>query len=614
MLRRITYILIAFAMIIPSIMMAIPYPTHATTTTLNVIGDGTFSADPASTYAYVGAPTNFTNMNSNDAFATVMNHNIAYGEAVRTTWQMAAMPAATINSVTVYTVVQSNNNLGFFVNIGGVNFYGGSHAFLGVWHTDSYTWANSPATGVAWTAAEINAARWGVISTGISYVLSPNDFTYFYLVVDYVATPPSVETSAASSLGVTTTTLNGSITNTGGASVQSEGFVWDTSSHTPLASTNVTPGNGYASWWYQNGTYGVGSYSHGLTGLTAGTTYYYRACANNTYGWNYGDEMSFKTVGIPSISTQPATSIATTSAQLNSLVVYDGEQACDVRFGYGTTSQPATAVGFNAYDTRTAWVNNTYVTGNIPYVAPITLVLATTYYYNVQIENDAGISYGVEGTFTTSTGISEPTNFVAIPNSNSITLVWTKGTGSATTYVKYSTSTYPNTTADGTVVYSGILASYTHTNLTAGTTYYYSAWGASGGLYSTTKATTMGTTSAGAVTANIAVPTVTDSKWVMMPSELGLVNFPFYTFGNWIADTYELPRATFWLACYMLLVVGICMFIYMKAPSNNLLLTGMAGVMFLGFGTLLSPPLIPIWAAFAFLIAMITIGWVVNRY
>jgi hypothetical protein len=595
--------------IMPSIFIFIPSSVHASTTTLTVTGEG------GGVGTYTGGAINFTNMQSDDGLGTTLVHSSSGGVHI---WDLSTLlPVTSIISVTVNskcTATTSGNQIWGAVNIGGVDYLTAPQFLTsgGVFQTYQFTWTTNPATGIAWTVSNINDAYFG---TSVSP--SAGAVWQTYITVDVVFTPPTspdLSTSSTTSIGGTAATLNGTITSTNGDDVRSEGFVWDTSSHTPLASTNVTPGNGYANWWYQNGTYGVGALSHAVTGLTIGTTYYYRACANNTYGWNYGSELSFKTIGIPSVSIQPATSIATTSAQLNSLVVYDGEQACDVRFGYGTTSQPATAVGFNAYDTRTAWVNDTYITDNTPYVAPITLALATTYYYNVQIENDAGISYGVEGTFTTSSGISAPTNFAAIPNSNSVTLVWTKGVGSATTYIRYSPSIYPNTTVDGTLLYSGTLASYTQTNLTAGTTYYYSAWGASGGLYSSTKATAMGTTTAGAVIANIPVPTVTGSKWVMMPSELGLVNFPFYTFGNWIADTYSMPRATFWLACYMLLVIGVCMFIYMKAPSNNLLLTGMAGVMFLGFGTLLSPPLIPIWAAFAFLIVMITIGWVVNRY
>jgi hypothetical protein len=238
----------------------------------------------------------------------------------------------------------------------------------------------------------------------------------------------------------------------------------------------------------------------------------------------------------------------------------------------------------------------------------------TTYYYNVQIENDAGISYGTEGTFTTTSSVGDPTNFVAIPSATTITLKWNKGTGATNTMLRFSTSTYPNTTADGTLLYLGVLSSYTHTNLTQGMNYYYSIWGQSGGLYSANKATTLGTTMVGVATTYATPPTVTSSAWVSMPSELGLVNLPIYTYVNWIADSYSMPRATFWVFLYLALIVALGVFIYMKAPSNNLLLTGFSMGIMMIFGSLPSPALIPIWATFAYFIFFITVSIVANRY
>lgn len=45
--------------------------------------------------------------------------------------------------------------------------------------------------------------------------------------------------------------------------------------------------------WTESGSYGVGAFSHGVTGLATGYTYYFRAKAHNSYGWGYGDWKSF---------------------------------------------------------------------------------------------------------------------------------------------------------------------------------------------------------------------------------------------------------------------------------------------------------------------------------
>jgi hypothetical protein len=596
-------------------MMALPYPVHATTANLTVTGESGYQYHSE----YYGGAANFTNMQAIDG-ATCGGSDLYEAYYSERAWALSsfALTSVTINSVTTYSSTAAGlaRYATPFVRIGGVNYYG-TRQFIapGAPVLKANTWSVNPATLGAWTAADINAAYWGMqwenyYTPELGYYTCYTD--QYYAVVDYTANPPSVTTSSAYPY-VTAVSVVGAISATNGANADQVGFAYGTTSH-PTITTNTTPPNGYTANATTAGTYGVGYFDANILGLVAGTTYYYRAYAHNTYGWNYGSELSFTTIGVPLVSTVEATNIATTSAQLNAVVNNDGGQPCDVRFGFGTTSQAATAAGFAAYTTRTAWVNDTYITSSFPNVNPLTLVLGTTYYFNVQIENDAGISYGVERSFTTSAGINAPTNFVALPNSDSIALVWSKGTGSSITYIRYSPSTYPNTTADGILIYAGALASYTHSNLTAGTTYYYSAWGSTGGLYSTSKATAVGTTTAGAVVTTIAVPTITGSKWVIMPSELGLAGLPIYSLGNWVADTYSMPRATFWLGAYMMLIIVICMFIYMKAPSNNLLLTGLTGVILLGFGTIPTPPLIPIWAAFAFIIIMATIGWVVNRY
>jgi len=106
---------------------------------------------------------------------------------------------------------------------------------------------------------------------------------------------PSVTTNDASLVTGTSATLNAQITNTGGGSATSRGFVWDTTSRGDPGNT-APASSAYTNNWKEDGTYGVASFSHALSSLTKGETYYFRGCAYNPTGdWSYGTELSFST-------------------------------------------------------------------------------------------------------------------------------------------------------------------------------------------------------------------------------------------------------------------------------------------------------------------------------
>ncbi len=78
-----------------------------------------------------------------------------------------------------------------------------------------------------------------------------------------------------------TATVGGNITDAGGGTITARGVYWGT---TPNPTVNKTT----------NGA-GTGTFTADLTGLTDGTTYYYRAYATNSSGTTYGQEFSFIT-------------------------------------------------------------------------------------------------------------------------------------------------------------------------------------------------------------------------------------------------------------------------------------------------------------------------------
>lgn len=90
------------------------------------------------------------------------------------------------------------------------------------------------------------------------------------------------------------------------------------------------------------GPFTTGTYTGSMTSLSSGTTYYVRSYAHNTYGYAYGDEVSFTTSSpvIPTTTVSAATSILGTSATLNGeITATGGADVTERGFVYDTTSK-----------------------------------------------------------------------------------------------------------------------------------------------------------------------------------------------------------------------------------------------------------------------------------
>jgi len=101
---------------------------------------------------------------------------------------------------------------------------------------------------------------------------------------DYSNSPPTVNTGIATNVTAHTATLHGSITDTGGHTVDERGFEWD-----------IDSGEPYTYIWTEHGSYGVDNFSRTVDSLPSEMTMYHRAIAHNDEGWSYGDEESFVT-------------------------------------------------------------------------------------------------------------------------------------------------------------------------------------------------------------------------------------------------------------------------------------------------------------------------------
>ena len=90
-------------------------------------------------------------------------------------------------------------------------------------------------------------------------------------------------TSSATNISFTSSTVDGTVTDDGGATVTERGVVYSTTSNPTTSDNKVICGSG------------KGAFSCNLTDLQDGVTYYVRAYAVNQKGTAYGEEQSFKT-------------------------------------------------------------------------------------------------------------------------------------------------------------------------------------------------------------------------------------------------------------------------------------------------------------------------------
>ncbi|MBA7715757.1 hypothetical protein ES703_124815 [subsurface metagenome] len=99
----------------------------------------------------------------------------------------------------------------------------------------------------------------------------------------YAVTAPTVTSANATSVTHNSATLSGNITATGNENPNLRGFEWGTAS-----------GN-YTANWTAGGSFGTGVFTHGISGLSENTTYFWRAFAENSKGFGYSGELSFTT-------------------------------------------------------------------------------------------------------------------------------------------------------------------------------------------------------------------------------------------------------------------------------------------------------------------------------
>jgi hypothetical protein len=305
---------------------------------------------------------------------------------------------------------------------------------------------------------------------------------------------PTATTNAASPVGTTTTTLNGTVNANNASTTVTFQYGVDTSYGTTVTA-DQSPVTGSTDT----------AVSRAITGLTNGITYHYRVVAVNSGGTSYGADMTFTTgTTAPTATTNPASGIGATTATLNGTVNANGSSTT-VTFEYGET----TSYG------RTATADQSPVTGstNTAVSASISsLIPNTTYHFRVVAVNAGGVTYGADLSFNAGGTPTVTTDAATGVGPSGATLNGTVNANNNSTTVTFE---YGLTTAYGTTVTAdqspvtgstATAVSKAITGLTNDTTYHYRVVGqnANGTSYGADMTFTTSTLAAPTVTTDAA--------------------------------------------------------------------------------------------------------------
>ena len=271
----------------------------------------------------------------------------------------------------------------------------------------------------------------------------------------------TLTTNTVSSITGTTAVTGGNITNDGGASVTERGVCYSTSPNPTTTNNLVTSGSG------------TGTFTANLSNLTLLTTYYVRAYAKNSIGTSYGNQISFTTLALATLTTNAVTSITSTTAVTGGNITNDGGASVTERgVCYSTSQNPTIA---NIVETSGSGTGT--FTANLS-----NLTLLTTYYVRAYAKTSIGTSYGNQISFTTlailatltTNAVTSITGTTAVTGGN----ITSDGGASVTERgVCYSTSQNP--TIASSVVSSGSSTGTFTANLSglsSATTYYVRAY------------------------------------------------------------------------------------------------------------------------------------------
>jgi len=209
-------------------------------------------------------------------------------------------------------------------------------------------------------------------------------FGFLLVAQSAFAAYPTMLSVPASNIDFTGATLNG-VYNDGGTGSVDVRFEYGVTTSLGSSTSYVTKT-------------GNGSYNATLTGLSANTTYYFRAMGVNSNGPAFGSptlNFTTKSYSLSTVITTPASNIGSTTATLNG--AFTGSGPTQTYFEYGTSS--------NSLNHLTSYLTQS---GSSSFsINASNLNPNTTYYFRAVVKNSIGVSYGTP-ILSFTTGRSNP--------------------------------------------------------------------------------------------------------------------------------------------------------------------------------------------------------------
>ena len=209
--------------------------------------------------------------------------------------------------------------------------------------------------------------------------------------------------------------------------------------------------------------------SAAVTGLIAGTRYYYRLVASSSAGTTNGAGQTAATVGPPDARTGPPRGVSGAAATLTGSVDSRG-RTTTWYFEYGTTTAYGTSTAAQSSDAKPGDRNAA--------VTVSTLKPSTSYHYRLVATSDAGTTRGADQAFTTGAPPTPTTAAAILSDGGAVTFsgaVNPKGVATSWwfefgTTTSYGSRTPTRSAGAGTVVAA---VSESITGLAAGSTFHY---------------------------------------------------------------------------------------------------------------------------------------------
>lgn len=241
---------------------------------------------------------------------------------------------------------------------------------------------------------------------------------------------PIITTIAIINITAISAESGGNITDDGGSDIIERGICWSTSQNPTIMDSITIDGTG------------TGVYNSILAELNYNTTYYVRAYATNSFGTEYGNQLSFTTnKSIPILSTNSLSALASSFFTTGGYISDDGgAEIVEKGVCWSTSPNPITSDNM-IMDTDVGLGSFTIKIPN--------LNANTTYYVRAWAYNGFGIGYGDEIIITTLETVTDINsnvyNTVKIGNQ-----IWTLENLEATHY--NDGTSIANVTSDGTWV------------------------------------------------------------------------------------------------------------------------------------------------------------------